>query len=185
MKILHGFLSFVFWLIILSLGLWMVADCFGLACPIADRLLEGRTERLVVGGALVVLVVIYWLSAIPVRRKERSISYECEGCMVSVSVRAINSLLSRLEEEFAAIESLRADVSTRDRSVTLDITVKSGTQLQELSQALQQRVRESMENTLGISDVGAVKVLVKEIAASEDPASKNRENNGEWQNMPI
>lgn len=185
MKILHGFIGFVFWLIILALGGLLVANCFDMACDVPGWLLNDRAERLVVGGALVLLAVVYGVSAIPARKDERFVSYECDGGKVSVSVKAINSLLSKLAEEFAGIVSLRAAVYPGDKSVQLDMAVKSGAKIQELSQALQQRVRERMQDSLGISDVGAVRVFVREIVLPEDSPGKDREDQGEWQNIPI
>lgn len=185
MKILHGFIGFVFWIIILALGGLLVGSCSVMGCAVPTWLLNDPMERIVVGGALILLVVVYGLSAIPVRKEERFVSYECEGGEVSVSIRAINSLLSKLAEEFAGIVSLRAAVCPRDKSVRLDMAVKSGTKVQELSQALQQRVRESMQDSLGISDVGAVRVFVREIVLPEDSSARDREDPGDWQNIPI
>ncbi len=185
MRILHGLLGFVFWIIILALGTWLVAGCMNWDYPVVNALLADRTYRMASGVALVLMVVVYWLSSVPVAKEDRVVSYEGEGGRVSVSVSAINSLLSRLAEEFAAIVSLRASVNAKDKSVRLDMAVKSGAKLQELSQALQQRVRESMQDSLGISDVGSVRVFVREIVLAENVSAKDKDTQGDWQNMPI
>jgi len=185
MKILHGFLGFIFWLVVLAAGLWMVAGRFGFDCAVADAILGDPRQRPIIGAALILLVVIYWISAVPRSKEERAVSYEHEGGRVSVSIKAVNALLSRLEDEFAAIENLRASVNPRDKSVRLDMAVKSGAKIQELSQALQQRVSESLQDNLGISDVGAIRVFVREIMPPENASTKDREDHGEWQNIPI
>ncbi|MFC1461019.1 alkaline shock response membrane anchor protein AmaP [Verrucomicrobiota bacterium] len=185
MKILHGFIGFVFWLIILAWAALLVSSWWGLESPVARSLLDNPMDQLFLGAFLILLVLLYALSAIPVRKEERFVSYECDGGLVSVSVKAINSMLSKLGDEFAGIISLRASVATRDKSVRLDMTVKSGAKVQELSQALQQRVRESMQDSLGIAEVGMVRVFVQEIILADDSSVKDRDEQGEWQNIPI
>ncbi len=185
MKILRLFLGFVFRLIILAVGLWLIAGYFGAQCPELAEMLADPARRAAFGGAMVLLVVIYWLASLPRGKEEKAVSYECENGKVSVSVKAINSLLSRLAGEFAAIVSLRASVNPRDKSVRLDLTVKSGARVLELSQALQERVRESMRQNLGITEIGSIRVFVREIAPADDSGQKNSEDHNEWQNMPM
>ncbi len=185
MKVLHGFLSFLFWVIVLVIGAWLIAGCLNFECGLVTSLLADRSMRMVAGVVLVLLVIVYWLSCIPGAKKERSVSYESEGGRVSVSVSAINSLLSRLGDEFAGVVSLRAAVSSKDKSVQLDMAVKSGAKLQELSQAIQQRVRESMQDSLGIAEMGAIRVFVREIVLPENASGKDKEQHGDWQNMPM
>ncbi len=185
MKVLHGFLGFLFWVIILVLAGWLIAGSLNFECDIATSLLADHSMRMVAGVVLALLVIVYWLSSIPGAKADRSVSYESEGGRVSVSVGAINSLLSRLGDEFAGIVSLRAAVNSKDKSVQLDMAVKSGAKLQELSQALQQRVRESMQDSLGIAEMGAIRVFVREIVLPENATAKDKELHGDWQNMPI
>jgi uncharacterized alkaline shock family protein YloU len=182
---LHGFLGFLFWVIVLLLGAWLVAGCLDFECGLISSLLADRSMRMVAGVVLVLLVIVYWISSIPGAKADRSVSYESEGGRVSVSVTAINSLLSRLADEFAGIVSLRASVSPKDKSVQLDMAVKSGAKLQELSQAIQQRVRESMQDSLGITDMGAIRVYVREIVLPESAPGKDRDAQGDWQNLPM
>ena len=180
MKVLRSFLCFVFWLIILAEGLWLVAGCLGATCPELAEILADPMRRSAIGGALVMLVVVYWLAAAPNRREDKAISYESEGGKVSVSVKAINALLSRLGEEFAAVVSMRANVNPSDKSVRLDLAVKNGSKVHELSQALQERVRESMQNSLGIAEMGQIRVFVREITPPDDASPKDLDDQVEW-----
>ncbi len=49
--------------------------------------------------------------------------------------------------------------------IIVDLRVKAGPQLHEVCEVLQRRVRETMANGLGISDVRRVEVNVKEISS--------------------
>jgi uncharacterized alkaline shock family protein YloU len=185
MKALNRFLGFVLWVIVLAIGVWLMAGCLGYELQEISAALAEKSARMLFGVILVLLVVVYWISFIPVSKEERAVSYEGEGGKVSVSVSAINSLLSRLAEEFAAIVSLKAAVNPKDKSVQMDVVVKSGAKLQELSQALQQKARENMEGSLGISDVGSIRVFVREIVMPDSSEAKDKDSHGDWQNMPI
>ena len=109
---------------------------------------------------------------------------ESEGGAISISVKAINDFLAKLADEFAGIIRLRADVAaSRDGrvEVRLDVSVKAGTKVQQLSQVLQQRVRESMRDNLGIAEIHAVKVNVSSIVTVEKPASGRTTDRADWQ----
>lgn len=183
MRLLHGFVGFLFWVMSLALGGLLVVSLWGVHYPVIDFLVNNPTDRFIIGAVLLLLVVLYALSAIPARRAERFISYNTEGGPVSVSIKAINDLLAKLADEFAGIVNLRANIASRDKSVRLDMAVKSGTKIQELSQAIQQRVRESIEDSLGISDISSVKVFVQEIVVPESPIVNEQGEQSEWQNM--
>jgi len=183
MRLLHGFIGFLFWLMSLALGAVLVVSLWGLHFPVVHYLINNPIDRFIIGAALIVLVIVYVLSAIPARRHERYISYDTATGKVSVSVKAINDLLARLADEFAGIVSLNANMRPSDKSVRLDMSVKSGTKIQELSEAIQQRVRESIEDSLGISGISSVKVVVQEIVLPNNSAPGAQSNGTEWQSV--
>ncbi|MBU1858263.1 MAG: hypothetical protein KKC28_14895, partial [Verrucomicrobia bacterium] len=130
---------------------------------------------------------LYWLTGIPVK-EERFLTFENEGGAISISVKAINDFLAKLADEFAGIIRLRADVTaSRDGriEVRLDVSVKAGTKVQQLSQVLQQRVRESMRENLGITEIHTIKVNVSSIVAAEKPASDRPAERADWQDASV
>lgn len=183
MKILHGLIGFVLSAVILALGWVLVAGVFGIHYASWDVLLNSRVWQFVLGVCLITLVVLFWISALPLGHREQYLSFDSDGGMVSISVNAVNTFLAKLKTEFAGIVDLRADVSAaRDGTieVRLDMTVKAGTHIQQLSQALQQRVRDSMRESLGIAEVASVKVNVQDIVAAADAEIPSAQAS-EWQ----
>ncbi len=173
MKILHGLIGFVLSLAMLALGWTLAANALDLHpayWQTARDLLQGsRISQFVLGVTLLTLVVLFWLSALPIGRREHFLSFDSEGGMISISVNAINAFLAKLKTEFAGILDLRSAVTAARNGaieVRLDMKVKAGVKIQQLSQALQQRVRDSMRESLGIEDVAGVKVNVLDIVAT-------------------
>jgi len=186
MKILHGLIKCVLSVGLLILGILLLANVGAFHTSIGDFLINDKLGQLLVGISAVFLVLLYWLTAIPVK-EERFLTFENEGGAISISVKAINDFLAKLADEFAGVIRLHSDVTgSRDGhvEVCLDVSVKAGTNVQQLSQALQQKVRESMRENLGITEVRAVKVNVSEIVA-EKPASRRPADRADWQDASV
>ncbi|MFH1969203.1 MAG: alkaline shock response membrane anchor protein AmaP [Verrucomicrobiota bacterium] len=173
MKMLHGLIKCVLSVGLLILGILLLANVVAFHTPLGDFLINDKLGQFLVGISAVFIVLLYWLTAIPVK-EERFLTFENEGGTINISVKAINDFLAKLADEFAGIIRLRADVAAaRDGrvEVRLDVSVKAGTKVQQLAQVLQQRVRESMRENLGIAEIHTVKVNVSDIAAAAEPAS--------------
>lgn len=176
-------MKIVLTLAVLALGVFFLADVLDFQNKVGHFILTDPIGKFVAGGALLLLVLLFWMTSIGSGSREQFLSFDTEGGSVNIRVKAVNEFLKRLADEFADILDLRADIAaSRDGriEVQLDIDVKSGTKIQQLSQVLQQRVRESMREGLGIAEVTSVRVNVNEIIQAEKPPV---ENNGraEWQ----
>lgn len=189
MRFLHCLISVAISAGLLLLGWFLTADFFGVKYPFGEFLFSAPAGRLALGVAFIIAVVAYWLTAFKpssrARSDERFISFESDGGMVRVSVRAVNDFLIRLGREFAGIVNLRSDIVGsvgQSVQIRLDLTVKSGVKIQELAQLLQLRVRESLRESLGISDVAEVKISVTEIVAAQE---NNRPERDDWQNNTM
>jgi len=187
MKFLHGLMKFVISVSLLGLGIFFLADVFGVPNRIGYFLFADAIGKFVTGTALILMVILYWLTAVSGGAKEQFLSFETEGGSVNIRVKAVNEFLKRLADEFADILNLRADISaSRDGriEVQLDIDVKSGTKIQQLSQVLQQRVRESMRDGLGIAEVTSIKVNVNEIIQGDKPLPEPS-GRADWQDTSV
>jgi hypothetical protein len=121
------------------------------------------------GAALLALVLLFMVTGSPRREpQEQYLSFQNEGGTVSISIRAVRDFIARLGSEFAAISSLQPTLQARGGAlyVELDVKVRSGTQVPELCRLLQDRVRESIAGSFGLSEVKAVKVNVREIVGA-------------------
>jgi len=184
MKILHGLIGFVLSLAVLAMGWLLVANVFGVHYAYWDVLMNSRIWQFAIGVSLLTLVVLYWLSGLSFGKREQFLSFDSEGGVVSISVNAVNTFLAKLKSEFAGIVDLRANVSaSRDGAIEvhMDMTVKAGTHIQQLSQALQQRIRDSMRESLGIAEVASVKVNVQDIVATEESVGNQQVQSSTWQ----
>lgn len=187
MKILHGLIGFALSVAILAWGWALVAGVLGLPNThwrvFQNVLHTSAPWQFALGTSMITLTVLYWLSALPLVRREQFLSFAGEGGTISISVNAINAFLLKLKSEFAGIVELRADVSASHRGaieVRLEMKVKAGTHIQHLSQALQQRVRDSMRESMGIEDVAEVKVNVTDIVTLDEDADARRPQSSEW-----
>jgi len=187
MRFLHGLMKFVITISLLALGIFFLADVFGVQNTIGNLVLGDAIGKFVTGTLLILMVMLYWLTAMSTGTKEQFLSFETEGGSVNIRVKAVNEFLKRLADEFADILNLRADiVASRDGriEVQLDIDVKCGTKIQQLSQVLQQRVRESMREGLGIAEVTSIKVNVNEIIQADKPPAETS-GRADWQDTSV
>jgi uncharacterized alkaline shock family protein YloU len=186
MKFFNGLMKLVISLALLVLGLFFLSKAFGVESAVVDFLLVDPIGRFVTGTILVLLVILYWLTFVSTGGKEQFLSFETEGGTVNIRIKAVNEFLKRLADEFADIINLRADISASREGkidVQLDIAVKSGTKIQQLSQVLQQRVRESMREGLGIAEITSVRVNVNEIVQGEKAVKE--QNGRDWQDTSV
>lgn len=179
MKVIHALVGLILFLIVAAAGAalvylpWFEHDLWvkGMELLVAQFWMAS-----IAGAVLVILVVLYLISG--VRRSppgEQYLSFTNDGGTVSVSMRAIRDFLARLGDEFAAVTSLQPALQSRGGSlyVELDLRVRSGTQIPELCKLLQDRVRESIQENFGVSNVKSVKVNVREIVPSPAGGAKD------------
>ena len=148
-----------------------------------------RASRLrVLSGASVflILIVLYILTGIRRCKGEQFITFDTEGGSVSISMKAVRDFLARVGDEFAAILSIDPAIRAAGGSVEVDLNlrVKAGTQIPELSKMLQDRVRETIKDNLGLADVRAIRISVREIvtAAPEKKQEKKADETvGGWE----
>ena len=127
-----------------------------------------------VGGIMALLSLLYLVTFGPRRPKARYISFDSGNGSVSISANAVREYIRKLSGEFSAVVSIDPKIRSEKNSISIDLNVNlvAGARIPELSQALQNRVRESLRDGLGIDDVKEVKVLVQEITV--EPRSSRR-----------
>lgn len=146
-----------------------------------------RLQTLAYASGFLILVAIYALTGVQRRKGEQFITFDTEGGSVSISMKAIRDFLCRVGDEFAAVLSLEPSIQAAGGSVEVDlnIRVKAGTQIPELSKMLQERVRETIKDNLGLADVRAIRISVREIVTSapetKKPEKKADETVGGWE----
>lgn len=142
-----------------------------------DNLVDSMKSTPILGTAagvcLLVVCLVYLLSFGKSRHpKLRVISFDSPDGAVSISVSAVCDFIRKLGGEFTAVVSLDPTVrSEKDLlSIDLDVKVQAGSRIPELSQLLQNRVREGVRDGLGIAEVQEIKVHIREIVGDPLPA---------------
>lgn len=117
------------------------------------------------GAALFFLGLLFILTGLRRRSRDRFLSFDTDGGTVSISTAAIAEYISKLAGEFPSIIRMKPRVvpGRNNVDIVVDVRVKSGPQIHELCEALQQRVRETMTTGLGVSQVRRVEISVSEI----------------------
>jgi len=142
-----------------------------------SKLISSPAGSLLLGGVMVASVILGWLTRF-FGKKEKFIDFKSEDGDVGISTKAIKDFIERVGKEFAAVKSIDSQLIHNKGGVDIAISVKvvSGNKIPELTQVLQQRVRESVRESLGIEGIGNITVKVSEIVgepakhASETPA---------------
>jgi uncharacterized alkaline shock family protein YloU len=130
----------------------------------------------VIAGLVLVLIVLIYLGTFGTARpRKRYISFESEHGEVSISVNAVRDFIRKLGDEFSAVISLDPQIRYEKKLIRVDLNVKvqTGARIPELSKMLQERVRESLRDGLGIVEVREIKVKIQQIAGAPLPSSEN------------
>lgn len=168
MRLLHVLVGLILFLFLAALAVYLIYASTGGDAYWESTVQALRGERytaLSAGIALMSLLCLWLLTS--VRRPEpvQYISFDSEGGAVSLSTKAVRDFIQKVGDEFAAVAGLHPVLHVRGGAVDvdLDVRVKSGAHIPELCQMLQERVRESLRDHLGLNDVREVRVNVREI----------------------
>jgi len=129
----------------------------------------------IVGGAMGVgglcLLGLFLLTGLRPKRRERFLSFDAEGGTVSISTDAIADYVSKLAAEFPSVVRMKPEItpSRGAISINVDVRVKAGPQIHEVCELMQRRIRESVANGLGISEIRRVVVSVSEVVSEHRP----------------
>jgi uncharacterized alkaline shock family protein YloU len=116
------------------------------------------------GAVLILSVVLRWVGGFT-RPKNTFIDFHSEDGSVGISTRAICDFIERIGKEFTAIKSIDSKLTSTKGAVDILLVVKvlSGSRIPELSHVLQQRVRESVHESLGLEEIRNITIKVQEI----------------------
>ena len=167
MKMLHRLVAFLLFLIVLGQGLMFlnVAHSSEKWRGFIEVMGQNRISGVCAGFALICMAVLLALTSFNRKKKHKFLSLDSENGTVSISTDAISEYIAKLAGEFPSIVRMRPVVvpGRKDVDIVVNVEMKAGPQIHEACELLQQRVRESMSNGLGITCVRNVEVSVKEI----------------------
>ncbi|MBN2163106.1 MAG: alkaline shock response membrane anchor protein AmaP [Pontiellaceae bacterium] len=174
-------LDIVVALLLLAMGCWLVyASWFDQAT--LESVLDGVKNSPFFSMAVGLLLILSFLLRMVVgsrsARKETYIDFQSDDGNVGISIQAIQDFVERIGTEFAAVKSIESKL-VRDREnldIVVGVRVLTGNKIPELSQVLQQRIRESVRESLGLEGIGKITVQVKEIIGAPEKAAKHDDN---------
>lgn len=133
------------------------------------------------GAILILSVLLRWVGGCR-KPKETFIDYQSDDGSVGISTKAIQDFIERVGQEFAAVKSIESQLVNGKSGLDIAVGVRllSGNKIPELSQVLQQRIRESVRESLGLDEIGKITIQVKEIIGAPDkPSSPDTEHAAE------
>lgn len=173
MKWAHRLLGLLVGALILGVSFTMLLPAFQGGAVWLDFLadLSDRRHTAILACLLVILGIVgYILTGFNSSPRVKYLAYETQHGNISISLKALQDFLGHLKLEFPTILSLTPKVRVLDESldVTLEIRVRSGTPIPEISRMLQERARILIQEKVGISDIHDVEVKVEEIVQEKD-----------------
>ena len=117
-----------------------------------------------VGALMVLSVLLRWMGGLG-SKADGFFNFESGEGSVGINVRAIKDFVERTALEFTAVKSVDSTLQSRRKKleITLRVKVQAGNPIPELSQVMQQRIRESMNDSLGIDQIERITIHISEI----------------------
>ncbi|MFA6174411.1 MAG: alkaline shock response membrane anchor protein AmaP [Kiritimatiellales bacterium] len=175
-KFLHVLSGLVIWFLFFALGGALIhANIPGVTQSAFDLIPLQSLKTTGIGGLMVLLSMLYLVTFGPRRQKVRYISFDSGNGSVSISINAVRDFIRKLGDEFGAVVGIDPKIRAEKEavSVDLDVKVQTGARIPELSQMLQNRIREGMQDSLGIVEVKEIKVRIQEIVGTPRPPRRN------------
>lgn len=173
MKILQRLVGLMVLIALLSVSLALLGGAFSVEWQeyLVSFTQHGLMLDVWTGIGLLCLAVLFALTGIRRKKREHFLSFDNEGSTVSISTDAIADYITKLADEFPSIIRMRPRVIPARNAVDIivDVRIKAGPQIHEVCGLLQQRIRESMTNGLGISEIRRIEVSVREIISEHRP----------------
>ena len=117
------------------------------------------------GAVMILSVLLQWFGGLGGKQKARFIDFDSDDGSVGISTKAIQDFIERVGKEFAAVKQIDSKLVQDKGALDILISVKvvSGNKIPELSQVLQQRIRESVRESLGLEEIRNITIQVSEI----------------------
>lgn len=167
MRMLHRLVGFLVFIVLIGLGwlLFVTALSESNWAALADQIRYGRESGGCAGVALFCLGLLLALTGNRKKKRSRFLSFDSEKGTVSISTDAIAEYVAKLASEFPSVMKMRPTVVPVKKGIDIvaSIEIKAGPQIHEACELLQDRIRQSVTDDLGISQVRRVEVSVGEI----------------------
>lgn len=175
-KFLHALSGSLIFIVPLVWGALLVYGN-GIDTEFRDFILNKMQEYPVYGAGLgltmIAVVLIFLGTCGSSRPRKQYLSFESDNGAVSISVSAVRDFIRKLGDEFGAVVNMEPTIRSEKNQISIDLDVKlqTGSRIPDLSQTLQDRVRESIRDGLGIVEVREIKVKIQDIVGAPPPSA--------------
>ncbi len=171
MKFIHALSGFSLLAFLLIFGVASINESVvnnEMISALAETSISDDVMIMRIGTVVLALTLVYLLSFMKPRSKDKTLQFKTEHGSVQVSLSAAADYLSKLKKEFAAVVSLTPKLSAKGQGVSVLIKtgIRSGTRIPELSNIIQQRVRECLQQDLGLENISDIKICISEISGA-------------------
>ena len=149
---------------------------------------ESVSSRLVVGltGLLLIVISVSFAQIILGKfQREKTIAFPTASGEVTVALTAVEDLIRRLSSVLPEVKELRPNVIARKGALVVDlrVTLRTGTNIPDLTNRLQEMIRSEIERVLGLEQEPVINVHIAKIVSAEEKDKKRKEF--EKQETPI
>ncbi len=131
-------------------------------------MLKGAGWRMTIaieGVGIVLILLFYLISFIRPRKKIEYLSFKNDGGVVNISMVAARDFIQKSGDAFSDILGMKCDIGMKGGHPVLAayIKVRAGAMIPELTQLLQSRIRQTVMNQLGLTEISDVKIIIDQI----------------------
>ncbi len=129
-----------------------------------------------IGGGTLLLLLAMWLRAC--HQPAAIVAFDNPDGQVKVSRNAINELAQSATDDMSEVAKCVTRIQTRGGHLNVQLRIKmvAGSNLSEVSLAMQNRVKNSLRNSLGIEKLGSIEVRLTGFIGQNKPAYLHTEH---------
>lgn len=108
---------------------------------------------------IVVLIILKWITSL--FKSPRLIAYKTEKGMVQVNCGAISDLVHSICKKDSHISHLKTRIISKRKKLNIQIRlrIESGSHLKSIEESLQGEIREALNESLGIENIGYIDII--------------------------
>lgn len=170
MKAIRVILGVAVWAVAVAAGLVLILGAWRAPVDIGvgEWMIRYCEIALSLGILIVGLAVLWAMSLITRSGSAEYLSYKGQDGDVRIRLTAVRDYLSRLQVESGSVQAVRPTVRLLNGRLTVDLACKvsSGQPVGDLCRSLQANAKNALQSGLGLDEVGAIHVTVREFSGS-------------------
>ncbi|MDP8247746.1 MAG: alkaline shock response membrane anchor protein AmaP [Candidatus Tritonobacter lacicola] len=127
----------------------------------------------ILGAVLVLLALIFIWAQVRCSRKAKCIAFENPGGEVDIAVSAVEDFIRRTGKDFPEVKGIEPIIrgGRRGISVAVKVVLWSGCSIPNLTERMQEKIKEDVQSFLGI-DVSSVAIIVTKVVPAGSGADQ-------------